>query len=78
MPEGTVITFKSDTIMGTTTSPIAFVNDANSIVQAIPLKKGWNWVSFNVKPGQATVKQLLNNATQWQVSMRLHTLSTAS
>jgi hypothetical protein len=66
MPSGTVITFKNDTIMGSATNPVAFAN-TNSIIQAVPLKKGWNWVSFNVQPEKAPVKQVLNNATNWQV-----------
>lgn len=56
MPKGTTITFKN----------VAFAN-TNSIIQAVPLKKGWNWVSFNVQPEKAPVKQVLNNATNWQV-----------
>ena len=66
MPKGATITFKNDTIMGTTTNPVTFTN-TNSIIQAVPLKKGWNWVSFNIQPENAPVKQVLNNATKWQV-----------
>ena len=65
-PDGTIITFKNDTVMGTVTEPISFGN-GSGIIQTIPLKKGWNWVSFNVQPEQVPVKQLLNNATKWQV-----------
>ena len=61
-----ILVFKNDTVIGTTTDPILFGNN-NGVVQAIQLKKGWNWVSFNVEPEEATVKQLLNNATKWQV-----------
>ena len=60
------LVFKSDTIIGSTTNPVVLEADLG-VVQAIHLKKGWNWVSFNVKPGMATVRQLLNNATKWQV-----------
>ena len=60
------ITFKNDTIIGSATEPVIFVTN-NEVVQAIQLKKGWNWVSFNVEPSPGTVKKLLNNATKWKV-----------
>lgn len=66
MPLSDILVFKNDTVIGTTTDPILFGNN-NGVVQAIHLKKGWNWVSFNVEPEEATVKHLLNNATKWQV-----------
>ncbi len=58
--------FKSDTIIGSATEPVKFAAN-NGVVQAIQLKKGWNWLSFNVEPIKSTVKELLNNATKWQV-----------
>ena len=60
-----ILRFKSDTIIGTTTQPVPFSAN-NGMVQAFILKKGWNWVSFNVNPLEAPVKQLFNNATKWQ------------
>ena len=68
-PVNGTLLFQNNTVMGTTTDPVAFVGERNGEkVQAIQLKKGWNWVSFNVKPAEGTtVKQLLNNATKWQV-----------
>ncbi len=60
------IVFKRDTVLGTTDHPVIFGYN-NGVVQAVPLKQGWNWVSFNVTPNSATVRKLLNNATQWQV-----------
>ena len=65
MPTG-LITFKSDTIVGSTTQPVTFTAN-NGRVQAVPLRKGWNWVSFNVDPSETTVSKLLNNATKWEV-----------
>ena len=65
MPKG-LIYFKSDTILGTTTNPVFFTAN-NGRVQSVPLKKGWNWVSFNVQPQNKTVSELLNNATKWEV-----------
>ena len=60
------LTFKRDTVIGTTTDPLLFGAN-NNVVQTIQLKKGWNWVSFNVNPEQDKVKNLLNNATKWLV-----------
>ena len=64
-PNG-LITFKNDTIHGSTTNPVTFMTN-NGRVQAVPLKKGWNWISFNVAPSKSTVSKLLNNATKWEV-----------
>ena len=65
--DGAVI-FQSNTVKGTTTDPVVLEGERNGEkVQAIQLKKGWNWVSFNVVPIEgSTVKQLLGNATKWQ------------
>jgi hypothetical protein len=38
----------------------------NAFVQSINLKKGWNWVSFEVNPWTSTVAEFLNNATAWE------------
>ena len=65
LPDRT-IKFKYDTIVGNTTNPVLFAAN-NGVVQAIPLKKGWNWVSFNVEPPTSTVKSLLNSGTKWEV-----------
>lgn len=73
MPDG-FIYFKNDTILGTTTKPVTFTAN-NGMVQAVPLKKGWNWVSFNVEPGKKAVSQLLNNATKWEVGDGLETVN---
>ena len=68
-PEKGTVNFKNNTTLGTTTDPLSLVGERNGKkVQAFLLKKGWNWVSFNVKPEKgSTVKQLLNDATKWQV-----------
>ena len=66
MPMADLIRFKYDTVLGTTTDPVQFGAN-NGVVQAIPLKKGWNWVSVNVEPSISTVGKLLNNATKWEV-----------
>lgn len=61
--------FQRNSVAGTTTDPIVLESERNGEkVQAIQLKKGWNWISFNVKPAEEnTMKQLLNNTTKWQV-----------
>jgi hypothetical protein len=66
IPGGPDLYFKSNTVVGSTTDPVVFKAN-NGVVQAVHLKKGWNWVSFNVQPHEAPIKQLLNNATNWQV-----------
>ncbi len=60
------INFKCDTVIGTSEEPVFFECN-NGVVQAVQLKPGWNWVSFNVEPVGGTVKSLFGNATHWQV-----------
>ena len=60
------IVFVVDTIMGTTTDPVAFSN-SNEEVQTIRLNKGWNWVSFYLDAGKTTINNLLNRATAWEL-----------
>ena len=67
MTMGDDITFKADTIVGTTEDPCRFSTN-NGKVQQINLKAGWNWISFNLEPNnQSTLGELLNKATQWEV-----------
>ena len=66
MPSMDELTFKKDTVVGTTADPVRFFSN-NAVVQAIPLKKGWNWISFNVSPVDDIVKKVLNNSTKWEV-----------
>lgn len=58
-------TFKANQILGTASEPLQLVG-TDEVVQTLELKKGWNWISFNVEPETATVSYLLNNATQWE------------
>ena len=64
--EGHSLVFKYDTVIGSTTNPQLFFTN-NYFVQTIQLQKGWNWVSFNVAPREMQIKNLLNNATKWEV-----------
>ena len=42
------MTFKSNTVSGTPLSPVMF-ETTDMVTQSIPLKKGWNWISFNLQ-----------------------------
>ena len=54
------ITFENSAVVGSGT-PVRF-DGGESFVQYFSLKKGWNWVSFNVNSSQlADVNPLLNN-----------------
>lgn len=63
---GNRLVFKCDTVIGSTTDPQLFFTN-NYVVQTIQLQKGWNWVSFHVTPREMKIKELLNNATNWEV-----------
>jgi hypothetical protein len=64
MPDGTTKTtlkFSPDTIIGSYTKPVAF-QTGEKLIQITSLKKGWNWVSFNMNSPQLVgVNPLLNN-----------------
>ena len=64
--DGQKLQFVPDTIMGSTTNPVILVNSGEE-VHRLKLQKGWNWLSFFVKPEQQTVGILLNSATKWEV-----------
>ena len=61
-----IMYFKADTIVGTVENPVSL--DASiDIVQTLHLKKGWNWISFNIWPDMVSVEELMNNATKWEI-----------
>ena len=63
--DGQVYTFKNDAIIGTDVNPVILQNSYD-YVQALKLKKGWNWVSFNVIPKEGTTMgQFLNSMSKW-------------
>ena len=70
--DSTKLKFQADKLIGSTTDPLLLVNSFEE-VQPIQLKKGWNWISFYVVPKKQTVKQLLNDATKWEVGDALET-----
>lgn len=63
--DGKVYAFANDAIIGTDVNPVILQNSYD-YVQAIKLKKGWNWVSFNVIPKEGTtLGQFLNSMSKW-------------
>ncbi|MEZ4686083.1 MAG: T9SS type A sorting domain-containing protein [Bacteroidia bacterium] len=52
-------TFVNDKIVGTVPAPM--ILHPAGVVQVIPLKKGWNWVSFNVDVSNMTREQIFES-----------------
>lgn len=57
--------FTNDATLGSISSP--FVLHPDGIVQEIPLKKGWNWISLNVSNGDMSRENLLQSILSPQV-----------
>ena len=70
--DGGTTVFEEGKTKGTATNPLLLVNNEswsgyNTMAQTLYLKKGWNWVSFNVHPKEGTtVGQLLYGAAAWE------------
>ena len=70
--DGGTTVFEEGTTKGTATNPLLLINreawgDTNYMAQTLYLKKGWNWISFNVRPkAGTTVGQLLYGAAAWE------------
>ena len=70
--DGGTTVFEEGATKGTATDPLVLVNrdgltGTNIMAQTLYLKKGWNWVSFNVHPEEGTtVGQLLYGAAAWE------------
>ena len=73
--------FQKDAIVGSASNPVVLEN-GNSYVQTIKLKKGWNWVSFNAIPDitydnegepidTATVGEFLNGISKWEAGDKI-------
>lgn len=73
--DGEDLVFLVDSLLGSTSNPIMLVNSGEE-VQMLQLKKGWNWVSFYMKPEKNTISNLLNRSTQWEVGDALEVLGT--
>ena len=72
--DGEKILFKTDAIVGSTTNPVVLKNTEKE-VQTLQLKKGWNWLSFFVKPDKNTIGNLLDSSTKWQVGDALEVVN---
>ena len=73
--DGEPLVFLADTLLGTTKDPIMLVNSGEE-VQMMHLKKGWNWVSFEMKPEKNTISNLLNRSTKWEGGDAVEVLGT--
>jgi len=81
--DDTTFTFQENTIVGSASNPVILENDFNN-VQAMKLKQGWNWVSFNVEPEydsnsdfekRITVGQFLNGMSKWEAGDKITTVN---
>ncbi len=73
----TTYVFVRDALVGSASNPVVLINRLG-FVQTIPLKKGWNWVTFNVSPDQKTVSQFFNNMTKWEPGDMVNTIKGTS
>jgi len=70
--DGTVYQFQKDATIGSVSNPVELVSTYNDM-QALPLRKGWNWVSFTVLPidfgssAKMTVREFFDSNTCWEV-----------
>ena len=59
---GQVYTYGKDTHYGTTVAPVTLtVNSASDKARYVPLKAGWNWISFNTVQADMSVGNLLKS-----------------
>lgn len=64
--DGQTICFTPNAIVGSSTSPLLLEN-SDSNVETLQLRKGWNWVSLNVLPKDSfTLGDLLYGASNWE------------
>ena len=67
--------FEQDAIVGSDADPVVLQNSYND-VQTLKLKKGWNWVTFNVIPKEgATLGQFLNSMSKWEIGDVISTVN---
>ena len=73
--DNTLFVFKKDAMVGSASNPIILINEFYDM-QTIKLKKGWNWVSFNVIPADGTtVGYFLDNSTIWEAGDKIMTVN---
>ena len=64
--DGQPISFMPNAFVGSSTAPLQLENN-DSDVETLQLRKGWNWVSLNVLPeGTITLGDLLYGASNWE------------
>ena len=69
--DGKVYTFEKDAVIGTDVNPVILQN-SSGYVQTIKLKKGWNWVSFNLVPKEGTtLGQFMNSMSKWDINDKI-------
>lgn len=71
-PEG--IMFKANTILGTSANPVMLYEFFEE-VQTLHLNKGWNWLSFYLRPERQTVSDLLLGGAKWEVGDGLEVIN---
>ena len=86
LPEQDVIyEFQKDATLGSASNPVVLVNGNNN-VQTLKLKKGWNWVTFNVVPknsyfdgdtpvSSVTVGEFLNGISKWEAGDKITSIN---
>jgi len=64
--DGTTYRFEQNAVVGTDAKPVVLQNSYD-VVQTLRLKKGWNWVTFNLmlKEG-VTLGQFFNSLSKWE------------
>lgn len=72
-PSFGTLTFETNNIIyGTTPDPVIIdVDEATDSLQYIPLKAGWNWLSFNTELPDMTVNNVLKSLTPAQNDMMM-------
>ena len=64
--DGTTYRFEQDAFIGTDAKPVVLQNSYD-VVQTLKLKKGWNWVTFNLMPKEGvTLGQFFNSISKWE------------
>ena len=57
-----VLPFRADEVLGTTTAP-QIINTNNRVVRSRSIKRGWNWISYNVYMSDYSPERVLSSLT---------------
>ena len=64
--DGGTYRFQKDVTVGSATAPVELDDNYNDM-QTLPLKKGWNWITFTVQPTKGTTtRQFLDSNSLWE------------